>query len=141
MHRYKELKVWQKSMGLAKMLYEITEGFPPKERFGLTSQIRRNAVSIPSNIAEGAGRNTNKSFCHFLSISQGSLFELETQLLISKDLKYVTEKVLEEIMQLIKEIGNMLFSLQRKLKSQFSINAIYTLLLKFSKIVTTTHII
>ena len=75
MHRYKELKVWQKAIDLAVEVYRVTEKLPKEERFGLISQINRCVVSIPSNIAEGAGRNTNKDFNHFLGIAQGSSFE------------------------------------------------------------------
>ena len=116
MNRFKDLHVWQKSMRLASLIYEITEIIPEKEKFGLISQLRRNAVSIPSNIAEGAGRNSNKEYCYFLSISQGSTFELETQLLICVDLKYLKTEEIEKTINLITEIQNMLYSFQQKLK-------------------------
>ena len=86
MHKYKELKLWQKSIGLVTSVYLLTRSFPQFENFGLVSQINRSAVSIPSNIAEGAGRNSDKEFIHFLSIAQASSYELETQLIISKNL-------------------------------------------------------
>ncbi|SDH02324.1 four helix bundle protein [Psychroflexus sediminis] len=80
MHDYKNLKVWEKAIELAKSVYEFSEHLPNNEKFGITSQIKRSAVSIVSNIAEGAGRNTDKQFVNFLNMSQGSSFELETQL-------------------------------------------------------------
>lgn len=115
MHRYKELEVWKRSIALATKVYEITASFPAEEKYGLTSQLRRSAVSVPSNIAEGAGRNSDKQFVNFLSISVGSLFEVETQLLISKNVGMTSD---EEISPLMLEIGilsNMIFKLQSKL--------------------------
>jgi len=85
MHNLQELKIWQKAINLSIGVYEITSNFPKEEKYGLISQIRRSAVSIPSNIAEGAGRNSNKEFVHFLSIANGSAFELQTQLIISNN--------------------------------------------------------
>ncbi len=117
MHRYKDLKVWQKAMELAKEVYEITASFPKEEKYGLTSQINRSAVSVPSNIAEGAGRNSNNEFVHFLSIASGSLCELETQLILSVTFKYFETKKLEELSERIKELQNMIFKLQESLKS------------------------
>jgi four helix bundle protein len=82
MHQYKELKLWRKSIDLVTWIYALTRDFPQNEKFGLVSQINRSAVSIPSNIAGGAGRNLNKEFVHFLTIAHASSFELETQLII-----------------------------------------------------------
>lgn len=82
---YKELDVWKENKDLVKLVYSFTNSFPPSEQFGLTLQIRRSAVSIPSNIAEGIGRNHSKDTLQFLFIARGSAYELETQLLISKD--------------------------------------------------------
>ncbi len=92
MHRYKELDVWKKSMELSYIIYELTKEFPSEEKFGLTSQMRRCSVSIASNIAEGAGRNTNGEFRQFLGIAQGSTFELETQTLLSQRMGLVSEE-------------------------------------------------
>ncbi|MFM2224646.1 MAG: hypothetical protein RJA07_848 [Bacteroidota bacterium] len=117
MHRYKDLKVWQKAMELAKEVYEITASFPKEEKYGLTSQINRSVVSVPSNIAEGAGRNSKNEFVHFLSIASGSLCELETQLILSVAFKYFENKKLEELSERIKELQNMIFKLQQSLKS------------------------
>jgi four helix bundle protein len=86
---HKELDAWKKSMDLVEEVYQITKGFPSEERFGLIAQIRRSAISIPSNIAEGASRKSDKEFVQFLYISIGSLSELETQLLISDKLGYI----------------------------------------------------
>ena len=86
---HKDLEVWKKSMDLVSNIYKITESFPNKELYGLTNQIRRAAVSIPSNIAEGAARNSKKEFIQFLYISLGSLSELETQIIIASRLEYL----------------------------------------------------
>ena len=103
MHNYKELKVWQEAMALAKMVYKITAEFPKEEKYGLTSQIKRSAISIPSNIAEGAGRNFDKELMQFLSIALGSAFELETQLILANSFGFMTpEHFLELEIQLIK---------------------------------------
>ncbi len=115
MHKYKDLEVWKKSVDLTEKVYQLTDSFPDKERFGLISQIRRCAVSIPSNIAEGAGRNGKKEFNHFLSISVGSLFELETQLIISNRVNYIEKEKLDEILQEISTIHRMLIGLKKSL--------------------------
>ncbi|MCW5652549.1 MAG: four helix bundle protein [Hydrogenophaga sp.] len=89
MRNYRELVAWQVSFALARRIYEITEAFPRNEMFGLTSQLRRAAVSIPSNLAEGAGRSTRKEFAHFVTMARGSLNEMETQVLLAKELGFV----------------------------------------------------
>jgi four helix bundle protein len=93
MKTHKDLDVWKKAMDLAENIYNITSQFPVEEKYGLVSQIRRAAVSIPSNIAEGAGRNSNKEFIQFLYISMGSLSEVETQLLILQRLNLLSDNV------------------------------------------------
>jgi len=113
---YKELIVWQKSMVLVKDIYKLTSAFPENEKYGLVSQMRRAAVSIPSNIAEGWGRLSRKSYIHFLRISRGSLFELETQILITKELNYISDS--ENSENIIIEISKMLNSLIRKLEEK-----------------------
>lgn len=113
---YKELIVWQKSMVLVKEIYKLTSSFPENEKFGLTSQMRRASVSIPSNIAEGWGRLSRKNYIQFLRISRGSLFELETQVLITKELNYINDSVTIENM--IIEISKMLNSLIKKLEEK-----------------------
>jgi four helix bundle protein len=116
MHRFKELKVWQRSVDLAVEVYKATQNFPVEERYSITSQIRRSAVSVPSNVAEGAGRNTNNDFHHFLSISNGSSNELETQLIIANRLNILNASNLEQLSKQINEIQNMLAGLQHTLK-------------------------
>jgi len=116
MGTYKDLKVWQKSMQLARRIYEITLRYPVDEKFGLVSQMRRCAVSIPSNIAEGYGREGEKEHLHFLFISLGSSNELETQMLLSHDFHYVSEEEYAEVMDLNSEVNKMLSSLIYTLK-------------------------
>lgn len=115
MHNFKDLIVWQKSIDLTTEIYSITNGFPSDERFGLTSQIRRAAVSVPSNIAEGAGRRSNKEFKYFLSISLGSSFELETQIIVSHRLNLIDDSKADDIQYRISEIQKMIFSLERSI--------------------------
>jgi len=112
---YKNLIVWQKSMELVEMIYQVTKGFPKEELYGLTSQIRRAAVSIPSNIAEGQARNSTAEFRNFLSIARGSLAELETQLFIAERLKYIDSAKLGEILITQVEINKMTNALMKKL--------------------------
>lgn len=119
MHQYKELKVWQKAIELVSDIYRITACFPEKERFGLVSQINRAAVSIPSNIAEGAGRNSDKEFVQFLAIAHASTYEVETQLIISKNLGYLLDSDLEEMLDKIIELQKMNYVFQQKLKSKY----------------------
>jgi len=101
-------------MALSKQVYLITKQFPPEEKFGITSQIQRAAVSIASNIAEGAGRGTNKDFVHFLNIALGSAFELETQILLSNELNYIEEDGMKPIMENLHMIQPKLNSLIKK---------------------------
>ncbi|HEX9805071.1 MAG TPA: four helix bundle protein [Candidatus Dojkabacteria bacterium] len=114
---FKDLIVWQKSIYLVKEIYKISKRFPDEERFGLTSQIRRSAVSIPSNIAEGRSRGSRKDFVRFLYVSLGSLSELETQLIIAKDLEFISSVEIEDIQNLIIELSKMLNRLITKLKA------------------------
>lgn len=112
---YAELQVWQKAMSLTKEIYQTTKLLPEEERFGLISQMRRAAVSIPSNIAEGYARTSTKDYIKFLSIALGSTAEIETQLYICKELGYVQEEQLENIFVLIEEISKMLTAIIVKL--------------------------
>jgi four helix bundle protein len=112
---YRDLKVWQKSIELARDLYSKTRTFPEDERFGLTNQVRRAAVSICSNIAEGQARRTTKDFIQFLHISRGSLAELDTQLTLSHKLGYLNEENYQKLLNQIDEIQRMLFSMITKL--------------------------
>ncbi len=115
MNRFKELKVWQKAIDIVVDVYKITEKFPQNERFGLISQIQRAAVSIPSNIAEGAGRNSKKEFHQFLGIANGSSFEVETQLTVAHKLGYISQENLNFVTSKINEVQNMMFKLQKTL--------------------------
>lgn len=119
MHKYKELKLWQKSIELVSEIYRLTSTFPEMERFNLISQINRAAVSISSNIAEGAGRNSNKEFVHFLAVSHASTYEVETQLIISKNLGYLLDSDSERMLERIVELQKMSYTLQEKLKSKY----------------------
>lgn len=108
---YKDLIVWQKSMELARLIYRLTSRFPRDEVFGLTNQIRRAVVSILSNIAEGFGRGSDREFVHFLRIAKGSTNEVETQILISEDLQYVSPDDVQAALSLCNEIVRMLGTL------------------------------
>lgn len=108
---FKNLTVWQKAMQLAKEIHTATSTFPKLELYGLASQMRRCAVSIPSNIAEGYGRGTNRELLHFLYISLGSSNELETQLLLSEDFTYLTREKADELLSLNEQVNKMLHSL------------------------------
>ncbi len=99
MNKYKDLNIWKRSVKLATKIYEVTSHFPKEEKFGLISQLRRCAVSISSNIAEGAGRPSDKSFHYFLGIAYGSLCELETQMIIAHNLNFIGEPKNEKILQ------------------------------------------
>jgi len=118
MKDYKKLKVWGKGIELVTKIYKLTATFPASEQYGLTSQIRRCAVSIPSNIAEGSGRQSEGDFNHFLNISKGSSNELETQLIISNRLGYLSDDELASCLSDIEEIQKMLTGLQRSLKAK-----------------------
>lgn len=112
---YRELKVWQKAYQLCLRIYKITKAFPKEERYGLTSQIRRAAVSVPSNIAEGYGRRTKGEYIQALHIAYGSNCELETQILLSGDLAYIYPGIFEELQQEIGDVERMLKGLIKSL--------------------------
>ena len=113
---FRDLLVWQRSMDLVVECYRLSQEFPEAERFGLTNQLRRSAVSIPSNIAEGHGRGSSKAFLNFLWIANGSLSELETQIILSIKLQFIMEESARESLQLVDEIGRMLTGLRRSLE-------------------------
>ncbi|MFA5076629.1 MAG: four helix bundle protein [Patescibacteria group bacterium] len=113
---YRDLIIWQKGLELVLALYELTKSFPKEELFGLTTQLRRAAVSIPSNIAEGYGRRSNGDFRRFLLIARGSLFELETQLLIAKKLKITKEDTTAKVESLMIEVSKLLYCFIKKIK-------------------------
>ena len=115
---YQGLKVWQKAMELTVIIYNITRKLPKEEVYSLSDQMRRAVVSIPSNIAEGQERSTNKEFVHFLTISRGSKAELETQLLVCVKVGYPKEVEIMEAIDILEEIGKMLSSLINKLKTE-----------------------
>ncbi len=115
---YKDLVVWQKGMQLANQVYQLTQSFPTEERFGLISQMRRAAVSVPSNVAEGQARNTTGEFVQFVSHAEGSLAELDTQLRLSVQLGFCHEPEVKLIQELIIEEQKMLKSLRRSLKGE-----------------------
>jgi four helix bundle protein len=112
---YKDLIVWQKSMDLVQMVYQATKEFPREELYGLTNQLRRAAISVPSNIAEGHARKSTAEFRNFLSIARGSLAEVETQLLIAQRLSYINKQRLEAILSIQVEVNKMTNALISKL--------------------------
>ena len=107
MHRFKDLEIWRLSRIFCSLIYKATEDFPEKEKFGITNQMRRASVSIPSNIAEGASRKSNKDFSRFLEIAIGSAYELETQLLISNDLGFLEQENAEILLFELNRIVQM----------------------------------
>ena len=115
---YKDLLIWQKGIKIVLTVYQLVKSFPVSEQFALSSQLKRASVSIPSNIAEGYGRNSDKSFNHFLNISRGSLYEIETQLLIAKELGFISdENLYNEILIQIEEESKMINAFSKSLKS------------------------
>ena len=120
LRNYKDLKVWKKSYSLCLAIYQITGTFPNDEKYGLTSQARRSAVSVPSNIAEGYGRRTTADYVRMLYIAYGSLCELETQILLSGDLGYISDIELHRLTTDISEVERMLKGLTRSLEEKQS---------------------
>ncbi len=120
MRPHEKLDVWKRSMDLVVRIYKATEIFPTHERYGLTSQIRRAAVSIPANIAEGAARQSSKEFAHFLSNAQGSASELETELLIAQRLEYLGSGGYFEMRNELESVGRMLVGLARNVRRNFA---------------------
>ena len=118
MKTYRDLQVWQRSMTLATEIYKISKEFPKDEAYGLTSQMRRCAISVPSNMAEGYGRNSTNEYLHFLRIATGSLYELQTQMEISMNLHYLNRDKFDKLYELSREIERMLSSLIRKLSGK-----------------------
>lgn len=115
---YKDLLIWQKGMSLCKLVYEIVAEFPTDERFGLVSQMKRSAISIRSNIAEGYGRNYTNNYIQFLSIARGSLMELETQVILAFELQFLKEDKFNQMMKLIEEESKMLNSFIKSIKNK-----------------------
>lgn len=115
---FKDLIVWQKSILLVKQVYKLTSIFPTEEKFGLISQLRRAAVSIPSNIAEGQARRTTGDFVHFVSNAEGSVAEVETQLIIAVELSFCSQAQADTCLSLLIEIRKMLNALRRTLEAK-----------------------
>ena len=114
---FKDLEVWQKAMDMVDIIYDLTNDFPDSERFGLTNQIRRAAVSVPSNIAEGSGRNNTKELIQFLFIARGSLCELYTQIEIGRRRRFGKPQAYDDTFEHIKRVGQMLGKLTKSLRS------------------------
>lgn len=112
---YRELIVWQKAMDLVELVYAATKLFPKEELYGLTSQIRRAAVSVPSNIAEGQARKSTAEFQQFLSVANGSRAELETQIQLARRLQYVTPDTERQVLEASEEVGRLINGLKRSL--------------------------
>ncbi len=117
---YKDLIVWQKAMEMAIALYPIVKRLPKEETYALGDQMRRAAISIPSNIAEGFGRNSKKEYLQFLYIANGSVYELETQLLLCVQIKYLTEVEIQPVISLLSEIGKIIMTITKKLATNTS---------------------
>ena len=115
MNNVEELIIWKKAMELAKLVYKLSGELPDDEKFGLCSQIKRCSVSIPSNIAEGAGRNSSKEFKYFLNVANGSAYELQTQLILIGNLDLIEEEKIKPLIELCIEIQKMNYSFQKKL--------------------------
>ena len=117
MHKIENLKIWQKSIELNKRVYQLVLELPNDEKFGMISQIKRSSISIASNIAEGAGRNTNNEFYHFLGIANGSSYELHTQLILCQELNLIHKNKLNDILEQCIEIQKMIYEFQISLKN------------------------
>ena len=118
MQNFTQLKVWQKAHSFTVNLYKISGGFPVEEKYGLTNQIRRAAVSIESNIAEGCGRDSDREFNRFLSIAKGSCYEVQCQVYIARDLNYIPHDKCDLVNNKVDEILKMIYSLQKKLEAK-----------------------
>ena len=117
-HNFRELIVWKTSIELSTKIYQLTKAFPPSELYALTSQMQRAAVSISANIAEGAGRSTDKDFAHFLSIALGSAYELETECVLAHNFGYMSDIDNEEVNNQIVEVQKMLYNLMNKFNKE-----------------------
>lgn len=118
MHNFKELKIWSKSRVLVKKIYELTEKFPASEKFGSISQMRRAAVSVVSNIAEGSGKDSNKEFYRFLEIAYSLAFELETQIILAEDLNFSKNDESVEILDNVQEIQKMIYGFAKTISNK-----------------------
>lgn len=118
MHNFRELNIWRDALELASEIFSLTKKFPAEERYGLISQINRSAVSVPSNIAEGSSRKSNKDFYRFLEIALGSCFELETQLIIAEKCRYITDTECQQGIDKVQRLQKMIFSFKDKIQNQ-----------------------
>lgn len=114
---HRDLIAWQKGIRLVALCYEVSKSFPREEQFGLFQQLRRAAVSVPANIAEGKGRGTAKEFCRFLTIANGSLTELDTHFVIAQQLGFITHDTLKDVETLIEEVGRIITGLRKSLET------------------------
>lgn len=121
MHNYKNLKIWAEAIEVCKTIYAVTQKFPDTEKFGLISQMRRAAVSIASNIAEGSSRSSKKNFLRFLEMAHGSSFEVETQVIIAKELGYAKDDSLDNLAQKMVGLQRMIFSFKNTLNNEINI--------------------
>jgi four helix bundle protein len=126
MKSYQELDAWQKGVRLSIEVYKVTEDFPRSEKFGLTAQIRRATVSVPANIAEGWGRGSTREYVQFLIVARGSIFELETHLIIGQKLGFLKESQLDQLLQVTQAIGRMLNGLILSLRARYRDSASQT---------------
>lgn len=115
MHNFRELRIWKEAIAVAKQVYIVSATFPSEEKYGLTSQVRRAVVSIASNIAEGAGRASNKEFAQFLTIALGSAYETETQMVLAKEFEFITDEKLNEILDSLIPLQKMISSFREYL--------------------------
>lgn len=116
MNRYKNLEIWQRSLALATEVYKVTSSYPKEEKFALVSQIRRSVISVSSNIAEGAGRNTNAQYLFFINTAYGSLCELESQIILSQNLNYIKDEGADTILDEIEQLQKMIYTFSKRLK-------------------------
>lgn len=116
MHNFRELRIWKRAMDFVKRIYDVTAEFPTDERFGLVSQLRRSAISVPSNISDGAGRGTNKQFKRFLEISMGSANEIQTQIELAYRINYLKKEIADSLLDEAFQIYNMILTFYNSLK-------------------------
>ena len=120
MHNYNNLQIWQEAMDIVELIYRTTALFPSEEKYGLCSQMNRSAISIPSNIAEGAGRNTDKEFSHFVSIAIGSMYELHTQIILCERIGYIDHIVSAQLQEKLDNLQRMSVSFKKNLENKKS---------------------
>ena len=119
-HNFRELRIWKASIRLTKEIYKLTNQFPKEEMFGLTNQLRRWAVSVASNIAEGCGRDSDKQLVNYLNFSMGSICEMETQIILARELNYINKEISDQMLVKIDDLEKMIFSFKRTIKNNIS---------------------